>query len=636
MNPTHAQHIGPYALLEPLGSGGMGKLYLARREDRSSEVVLKTVRTVKRTAMTSIRAEICALAEIEQPGIVRILEYGVHRGVPWYTMELIEGHSLRSFLGHHTAPHRTVPTERMTSARMLSIALSQEVLVPATSRMQAPPSPSSLTWNELDSERERRHPISVTLPVVTDEDEAIEPSFQRRYGERLGIVRGVCHALSHLHAAGLVHCDLKPENIMVRPNGVPTLLDFGLAIFTRGGTGHETLTMPQKPAGSLAYMAPEQFEHGFIDARADIYALGCLLYEILTGHTPFRGTSSSEYHQQHRHREVPPPSRFCPQLPAALEMLVLKMLAKHPADRPGYIVDVAAALKPYTSEDPLPSSPAAPYLFRPSFAGRHGLRGDLRSALTSLKMQREGGLILVSGAAGTGKTRLALELAHEGTRRGLTVISPDPLPDAFEALGPIHNASQHFNYIWQERGSLTDAPEHVQHAARVIAVHDTTLAHLEGVREHPEPEPLPPRQHMRRLYNAILAVFGYHASHNPVVLLLDDLDEVDNSTLGWLRTFAHSAQAAPLLIVGFLNDPTRLQSLLGEPDVEHHTLDNLDPMGVRVMICSMLAILDPPTALVERVFFESQGNPSAVALALHHAVERGALSRERGQWTYQT
>ncbi|MFI5531655.1 protein kinase [Kitasatospora sp. NPDC051853] len=179
----------------------------------------------------------------------------------------------------------------------------------------------------------------------------------------------LCGALGAVHAAGVVHRDLKPSNVMVREDGRVVLLDLGIA--TALDPAATRLTLTGVPIGSPAYMAPEQALAAGTDRRSDLYALGCLLHEMLAGQAPFRAPSALGVLRRHVDEPPTPLRELRAEVPAALEALVLELLAKRPEDRPADSRAVYARLLPLlpparaelrSEPGPLPD-PTAPYRY---------------------------------------------------------------------------------------------------------------------------------------------------------------------------------------------------------------------------------------------------------------------------------
>jgi serine/threonine protein kinase/Tfp pilus assembly protein PilF len=166
----------------------------------------------------------------------------------------------------------------------------------------------------------------------------------------------VADALAALHAAHIVHRDVKPGNILLDRAGVPYLSDFGLA----RSDSAEPLTWSGQMVGTPAYMAPEQAapDLGPVGPRADQYSLGIVLYQMLTGRLPFEGPAAALIYQIGS-RPVPPPSRQRPDLDAGLERLLLKALARRPEERYGGVADFAAALRGWREQKAAPPGPSA-------------------------------------------------------------------------------------------------------------------------------------------------------------------------------------------------------------------------------------------------------------------------------------
>jgi serine/threonine protein kinase len=190
--------------------------------------------------------------------------------------------------------------------------------------------------------REQRLPIARVLDI----------------GVQLGLT------LAATHDAGVIHRDLKPDNVHLVPDPAGSgyefikVLDFGVAKLTAGAT--PPLTQRGDLLGTPFYMAPEQsVDPGNVDHRCDIYSLGCLLYQLVTGRVPFRG-SMLEILLAHQNAVPEPPRSFDPAIPPALEALILRMMAKSRQERPASMVDVVAALGAIQREEQTRAASAQP------------------------------------------------------------------------------------------------------------------------------------------------------------------------------------------------------------------------------------------------------------------------------------
>lgn len=171
----------------------------------------------------------------------------------------------------------------------------------------------------------------------------------------VSVAAQLCAVLSAVHAVPIVHRDLKPRNVMVRQDGTVTVLDLGVAAVL--DTDTTRLTHTGSPIGSPAYMAPEQAMGGAVGPYTDLYALGVLLHELLVGTVPFAGSTALGVLHRHLYEPPVPVRQVRPEVPEALEALVLRLLAKDPQARPADAHEVYQALAPLL---PAPGHGTAP------------------------------------------------------------------------------------------------------------------------------------------------------------------------------------------------------------------------------------------------------------------------------------
>jgi serine/threonine protein kinase len=161
--------------------------------------------------------------------------------------------------------------------------------------------------------------------------------------QRLELFVPVCQAIQHAHQKGIIHRDIKPVNVLMDSNRRPILSDFGIAkVLAAGGNG---LTRPGAGVGTPEYMSPEQCRGGEVDGRADIYALGVMLYEVLTGRTPFVGDNYPALAHSHLYNPPPDPALFNPNISPAVRQVILTALQKDPDRRYQRANEMALALE---------------------------------------------------------------------------------------------------------------------------------------------------------------------------------------------------------------------------------------------------------------------------------------------------
>ncbi|MFQ3630625.1 protein kinase domain-containing protein [Roseiflexus sp.] len=184
----------------------------------------------------------------------------------------------------------------------------------------------------------------------------------------LDLIRQAAEALDFAHARGIVHRDIKPDNMLIErhagPGGrslyVVKLTDFGLARMVEGGGG---ITASGMTVGTPAYMSPEQCQGLPVDGRSDIYSLGIVLYEVVTGYLPFTVSRISEAVEKHVYAQPPSPRTVAPDLPVTVEAIILRCLAKKPEERFATGAELAQALRQVMQAPPPPPPPAPGGLF---------------------------------------------------------------------------------------------------------------------------------------------------------------------------------------------------------------------------------------------------------------------------------
>jgi serine/threonine protein kinase len=228
----------------------------------------------------------------------------------------------------------------------------------------------------------------------------------------IDIAVAVCKGLEFAHARGIIHRDLKPGNVWLSADGTAKIGDFGLAV----AVDMSRLTQSGMMVGTVSYMPPEQAMGGKVTAQADLYSLGAMLYEMVTGRPPFVGDDSVSIIGQHINTPPVSPSWHRPDLPPALETLILQLLEKDPSKRPESAAVVRQALESIETgkagkEAPKGASISGENpLYRRVFVGREPELKQLQSSFDGA-VSGKGSLIMVVGEPGIGKTAICEQLA---------------------------------------------------------------------------------------------------------------------------------------------------------------------------------------------------------------------------------
>ncbi|MFC1851249.1 tetratricopeptide repeat protein [candidate division CSSED10-310 bacterium] len=622
------RNIGPYSVLEVLGRGGMGIVYRAQHRETSSIVALKTIGIIDEIQIEAIRREIRALARISHPGIVTIIDEGLQRGLPWYAMEFVDGLNLRKYF---VQIYKYAPQYQNTFDHDIisnDVWWTTNLLIRKPGREHASlPEPALLPPHKTGSATGRIQPAS-------------SENAENELAQVMTVIRKLCAPLAFLHGEGIIHGDLKPENIMITKDGNPVLVDFGLMNRFSGEEGRETLNVQQADAGTVKYMAPEQFKGDFVDARTDLYALGCIFYELLVGLPPSLDLDHYQVILAHMDDIMPPlikPSHFRSEIAPEIDELVCRLLAKEPRKRVGHADAVATTLAQFTSDEIVVENlkPKA-YLYRSRFNGRDMQLAKLKEYGQRLE-KGTGGIVLVGGESGVGKTRLVMEFGHEMARDRIQVITGECTDRAGQSLEAFQKPLQKIANRCQERG-LSETEILLGKRGKVLALYEPSLKNLPGQDKYPDPVSLNPDEARLRLFSYLSKTLNELALGGPVVLIIDDLHWADELTLEYfefvLRTYQLSRSS--ILFLGTYRSEevsARFQNVLDRKGIDLIELARLDEQAVRAMVGDMLAMHPPPQHFCNYLCHHSEGIPFFVSEYLRTAVDEGLLVRDnQGNW----
>jgi class 3 adenylate cyclase/Tfp pilus assembly protein PilF len=456
----------------------------------------------------------------------------------------------------------------------------------------------------------------------------------------------IAAALAHAHSHGVIHRDVKPGNIWLGEDGSAKLGDFGLAI----ALDRSRLTTEGTMIGTVAYMPPEQATGRDVDARADIYSLGCVLYEMLTGAPPFLGDSAVTVISQHLNTPPVRPTWQNPEIPQALETLILDLLAKAPEDRVASARDVVERLRASTSlaaaEQPdgspqvgqvtTASSPAwAPYV------GRGEELASLKKAVDRA-YSGNGGLVMIAGEPGIGKSRLAEETGVYANLRGMQVLwghcyeneTGLPYIPFIEALRA-HVATRAPEQLRSELGDgAVDVAKLVSEIRQVLP-------------DIPAPVQSEQEQERYRLFESVGVFLMNAAARQPIMLVLDDLHWADKPSLMLLQHLARRLASGRLLVVGTYRDvdldrrhplADALGALRREHLYERTLLRGLNEEEVRALLAAGARhdIGRRGAQLAEVLHRETEGNPFFIEEVVRHLRETGRLTMVEGRWTLES
>jgi predicted Ser/Thr protein kinase len=576
--PLVGRSLGVYQIRERLGSGGMGEVFLADDPRLGRRVAIKVLRPSQddASARERMRREAHAAAALDHPYICKVYEIGAADGRTFIAMEYVEGETLETRMRQGLLP--------------------------------------------------MRHAVE-----IADE---------------------LAQALEEAHGRTVIHRDLKPANVMLTKHGHVKVMDFGLAKFVSsvrqavspGGSGASTtLTGAGARLGTPAHTSPEQAVGGPVDARSDLFALGVVLHELVTGAHPFlRGEAAETMTAILRDAPIAGP-READSVPG-LRPVLQRLLAKAAADRFQTAGELRTALEGIRerawhasdrSTEALGAIPvdAAGMAERTTFVGRVAETAELTRVLERM-LNGQGGVVLIGGEPGVGKTRLARELLREGQRRGSLTVTGH--------CGESEGAPPFAPFIEATEQAMRLAPRHVRAAmgeqAAELSNVITSLRHTYA--DIPPAPQVPPDQQRQLVFSAFQTFVQRATEPSPMVVLWDDLHWADEASLQLLLHLAPRLAWIRLLVVGTYRDveldigrpfARTLETLLRQRLAARLSLHRLNESGVEQLLAAASGSV-PPAGLAHVVFQETEGNPFFVEEVYRHLLDEGKLFDAEGHW----
>jgi len=397
---------------------------------------------------------------------------------------------------------------------------------------------------------------------------------------------------------------------------------------------------------TVSYMPPEQAMGGEVTPKSDLYSLGAMLYEMVTGRPPFLGADAVAIIGQHINTPPVAPTWHNSQCPRSLEALIMRLLAKNPSERPESATDVLSALDAIdlatSVEQPaaaVDEAHALDSLAGGVFVGRQREMGELKACLEDA-LSGTGRLVTLVGEPGIGKTRTAQELATYAGLRGAQVL----WGRSYEEQGapPYWPWVQAIRSYVRDRDSEQLRSDMGAGAADIAEVVSDVRERLPDLQPPPE---LEPEQARFRLFDSVTTFLKTASQRQPLVLVLDDLHWADQPSLMLLQFVARELGGARLLLIGTYRDvelsrqhplAETLGELTRERLFQRVLLRGLTQEDVGRFI-EMTSGNSAPRGLAEAVHSQTEGNPLFVTEVVRLLVQEGELSpekvRETDSWT---
>jgi transcriptional regulator with GAF, ATPase, and Fis domain/serine/threonine protein kinase/Tfp pilus assembly protein PilF len=419
-----------------------------------------------------------------------------------------------------------------------------------------------------------------------------------------GVTLQLLQVLDRIHAQGLIHCDLKPQNILVaHSNGTPIakLLDFGLA-------GQLSLSDASVPRGTLGYVAPEVLKGVDADARADLYSLGLVLYEVVTRQGPGREKDLRAWLRMQYYSEFKAPREFDKNIPEEFESIIMSLAQRDPERRPRSAAVVIEALS-RPGHRPSADSEPREYLVAPGFVGRSSELAGLKEMLEHAG-KGKACAACITGERGVGKSRLLSEYKFLAQLEGATILSFEPV-----SLGARRQSLIETVLGYLATCSSVDVPSIDQSRT---ATPDEKYRLFETV-----------VQGLKQLSSSPRV-------RNSLVLMVDDFELYDSTSLEFLRYLVFSLDNERLMLLVAGVKEARFLELISElshtNSFRHLPLEPMGRSDIAALLASLTGEMTGSEALIEWLMRATGGSPLFVIETIRSLIDGRILTRRDNHW----
>ncbi|HEX7478670.1 MAG TPA: AAA family ATPase [Polyangiales bacterium] len=525
---------GRYRVTRRLARGAMGEVYAATDESTARVVAVKRMLPEALGtggASAYFSHEYHALAELRHPRIIEVYDYGIDAGVPYYTMELLDGQDLREL-----AP----------------------------------------------------------LPAKT----------------ACLYLRDVASSLALLHARRLLHRDVSPRNVRRTSDGHCKLIDFGTMV---------AFGVPPNIAGTPPYLPPEALRGSSLDQRSDLYSLGALAYFLLTRKHSYSVSRLEDLPRAYR-QPLLRPRRLVPDIPTALDELVMSLMRLDPLQRPRNAAEVIELLNAI-GELPADTSPdiAQSFLTNSHLVGRDHEQAEIVRRLER-GVAGHGSALLIYGEQGTGKSRLLAESVRLAQTHGFVTVQA-------VARGQRGTETLSDELV---RALKLSAPEE---AATTLDARTSLFDALAG---GDAPSKAPASEARARWQTALTQWFCEVARRRPLLVAIDDVERADELSAAFIAALAHEARTLPLVIVatrdqgkadGAFSALAALRQIAGKL-----TLSVLEKQHIAALVSSLFGDVPNVDRLSDWLYRVAHGNPALTLELAEHLLVRGVVRYVEGAW----